>query len=97
MATWKNVLKLGDKEEKQRESAFEAAMLAELAKAKPAPPRSQPPVVAKLSTPAAVPNTDAVAITVTEAGKTTTYTDLAAVPVALRQRIVNAWLSSPSK
>jgi hypothetical protein len=95
MANWKSILKLSDKEEHQREAAFEAAMMAELTKVKPSPAPAQPPVVARPSVPVAPPKTDAVAITVTQAGKTTTYTDLATVPVALRQRIMNAWLASP--
>jgi hypothetical protein len=92
MAKWNNIFKLGEKDEKQRESAFEAAMMAELAKVKAASPPKPPPIA-----PILAPASDSISITATEAGKTTTYTDLAAVPVTLRQRVMNAWLAAPPK
>jgi hypothetical protein len=87
MRNWKDIGKLSSKQEKDRESAFEAAMLTELAHEKP--PKKGPPPPGGTA--------DTVAISVTQNGKTTTYHDLDTVPPALRQRILNAWSSKPAK
>ena len=85
MPKWKDVSKLSPKEESKREAAFEAAMIEELAGNK-AP--QQPPTV---------PAIDVITISVTEDGKTTTYSDLASVPLSVRQRILNVWLTIDGK
>lgn len=85
MPKWKEISKLSSKEASKREAEFEAAMIEELAKSK-AP--HQPTVEQA---------TDSITISVTEDGKTTTYSDLASVPLALRQRILNVWLSIAGK
>lgn len=95
MSKWKEGLsKISGKSEKEREAAFEAAMLAELAKGKPAqsaqPAQAQPPQQPVVS--ASAP--DAISITITENGKTTTYPNLVSVPLPLRQKIVSAWLAN---
>ncbi|MSR64446.1 MAG: hypothetical protein EXS18_01545 [Verrucomicrobiae bacterium] len=92
MSKWKEDLsKVSGKSEKEREAAFEAAMMAELARAKPS--QAPQPAQAQSSQP---PVSGTITITVTEGGKTTTYPDLASVPVLLRQKIVNAWLENRS-
>ena len=70
---------------KAREAAFEAKVLAELAAAKPPPAVSTP----------SLPTADGIQISLTTAGQTTRYDNLDAVPLPLRQRIMNAWLSVP--
>jgi len=98
MSKWKDIARLGDKAEKQRETTFEAAMIAALGKEK----KTTQPVSPAVGPTPPVPQqanslaSGAIAITVTENGKTTTYTDLNAVPLAFRQKIVVAWLSKPS-
>ena len=78
MSTWD---KLSGRGAKEREAAFEARMLAELNAAKPPPPPI--PTGAK---------PDGIEISVTVAGQTATYRDLASIPAGLRQRIVSAWI-----
>lgn len=92
MARWKEISKLSGRDEKGREAAFEAAMMAELAKEKPAASQAAP--VGKPEPPP-VSSASGIRITVTENGQTTTY-DLDTVPLTLRQQIVNAWLGKPS-
>ena len=82
MPGWKNIL---DSEEKKRAAAFEAQMLATLAKDKPAAPVTPPPVV---------PARDGIQITVTANGQSTPYNNLEAVPDPVRQKILNAWQPS---
>ena len=82
MPGWKNIL---DSEEKKRAAAFEAQMLATLAKDKPAAPVTPPPVV---------PARDGIQITVTANGQSTPYNNLEAVPAPVRQQILNAWQPS---
>jgi hypothetical protein len=86
---WKGWSPLSDETAKQREAAFEAAVLAELAaeKRKQAAP-----------CPAVAPHApDQITITVTAAGKSATYASLDAVPLDIRERIVSAWLGMGKK
>ena len=87
MPGWKNIL---DSEEKKRAAAFEAQMLATLAKDKPAAPVTPPPV----TPPPVVPARDGIQITVTANGQSTPYNSLEAVPAPVRQQILNAWQPS---
>jgi hypothetical protein len=92
MPGWKDRLsRLSDKEARQREAAFEAAALVELTKhaAPPAPGSPPPPGVQPAE------SFDA-AITVTDQGRTVTYPSLAAVPLDLRQRIIEIWHRHPT-
>ena len=98
MSKWKeNLSKISSKSERDRVAAFEAAMIAELAKGKesqsPRPSPAQPSQQA-VAPSSVMPLVEVVTITVTENGKPTTYPNLASVPVGLRQRIVNEWLAS---
>jgi hypothetical protein len=88
MSKWKDIAKLSDQEAKKRETAFEAEMLASLATDK-----SQPPAA---SSPPIIPVRDGIRISVIENGQTANYTNLATVPLSVRQRIMNMWLSLPS-
>lgn len=95
MATWKDISKLSDRDEKTREAAFEAQMLSMLATDKPNPSTavsSRPPVTT-VPVPAIAPH-DAVQISVTENGQTELY-DLASTPASVRQQISKAWELSP--
>ena len=95
MSKWKDSLsKISGKSEKEREAAFEAAMLAEIAKDKPKQPS---PTAASPLQSSSPPSADSITISVTEDGKTTTYSDLASVPLSLRQRVLNVWLSIAGK
>ncbi len=91
MPKWKDIAKLSDREEKTREAAFEAQMLATLAADKSEPSvaiSSPPPITAELKS---VPTAhDGVQISVTENGKTTLY-DLATAPAPVREQVRNAW------
>ncbi len=89
MPKWKDIAKLSDRDEKTREAAFEAQMLAAFAADKPKPSAalSPPP------TPIIAPR-DAIQISVTENGQTTLY-DLATAPASVQEQIVNAWGLSP--
>ena len=89
MAKWKEISKLSGKDEKGREAAFEAAMMAELSKSSPA--QAQPPASSPAPPPTAV-SASGIQITITENGQSTTY-DLDKVPLSVRQRIVNVWLT----
>jgi TM2 domain-containing membrane protein YozV len=80
MLNWKAVAKLTDQDEKTREAAFEAEMLAMIA---PAKPTSAP----------AVPSHDGIQISVTADGQTTLY-NLETAPAPVRQQIMNAWRPS---
>lgn len=75
MPVLKNIL--SDSEEKKRAAAFEAQMLAMLAKDKSAAP--------------VVPARDGIQITVTANGQTTVYKNIADVPAPVRQQFLNAW------
>jgi hypothetical protein len=89
MSPWKDIGKLSAKDEAKREAEFQARLLAELntgTAPKPAAPRPSTPA------PTAA---EGISLTVTEAGKAVTYSTLESVPLAVRQRIVNAWLSKP--
>lgn len=88
MAKWKEISKLSGKDEKTREAAFEAAMMAELAKTA----SSQSPPTSPAPPPLVQPS--GITIAVTENGQTTTY-ELDKAPLPLRKRIVDAWLSKP--
>ena len=94
MPKWKGIDKLSGREEKTREAAFEAQMLAMLATEKPtASTASSPPPTTSLPAPILSPR-DAVKISVTENGQTTLY-DLASAPAPIREQIGNAWGLSP--
>lgn len=89
MPSWNNIARLTDQKEKQREAAFEAQMLALVARDKPQPrpaPASPPPA------PAAQ---DGIQISVTTNGRTNVFRNLAMVPEPVRQQILNAWCPSP--
>ncbi len=83
MPKWKDIAKLSDRDEKTREAAFEAQMLAMLTTEKPKPSTASSP-------PPTIAPRDAVRISVTKNGQTTLY-DLAAAPVPVREQISNAW------
>lgn len=86
MPDWKNIT---ESAEKKRAAAFEAQMLAMLAKDQPAAvEKSAAPVTPK---PPAVPARDGIQITVTANGETAHYFDLEGVPSPVRQQILNAW------
>jgi len=91
MPKWKHIARLSEREEKSREAAFEAEMLAALAADKSEPPAvsSTPPVAEP--PPATVPASDAIQITVTQNGQTTQYDNLESVPWQVQQRILTAW------
>src|SRR5437870_2848740 len=86
MPGWKNIL--SDSDEKKRAAAFEAEMLAMLAKEKsatadkPAAPATPPPVPQVR---------DGIQITVTANGQSTLYNNLESVPAPVRRQILNAW------
>jgi len=82
MSKWKNLTKLSDQEEKAREAAFEAEMLAMIA------PGTQPPAA-----PSMAPIRKPIQISVTDNGQTTLY-NLETVPWPVRQQIMNAWRPS---
>lgn len=90
MAKWKDIDKLSPKSEREREAAFEASMMAELAKEKKPP---TPAPSDSISSPPSTAAFEGITIAITENGKTTTSPDLASVPLELRQRIVNAGLA----
>ncbi|MCG3150688.1 MAG: hypothetical protein PCFJNLEI_04179 [Verrucomicrobiae bacterium] len=85
MAKWN----LSAEDEKAREAAFEAKLLAELrgVTPKPQPPPPPSPVTA---------TTDGIQISVTASGQTTHFNSLASVPLPVRQRILNAWMAAPA-
>jgi TM2 domain-containing membrane protein YozV len=88
MVDWKSVTKLSDQNEKTREAAFEAEMLAMIA-----PTKSTPvPSVTNSSTPSS-PIPDGIQISVTTNGQTALY-DLKTVPRPVQQQIMNAWRPS---
>jgi len=95
MATWKDIAKLSDHDEKTREAAFEAEMLALLATDKPKPPvaASSPSPAGTAPVSTLVPR-DGIQISVTENGQTTLY-DLTTAPASIRDKISNAWGLSP--
>jgi|SRR5579871_4134131 len=88
MANWKDITKL-DRDEKSREAAFEARMLAEVAADKS--PASGPTTEATLSPTAPPQNT--IRISVTEYGRTVHYDNLESVPANVKQHILNRWPS----
>ncbi len=94
MPKWNDIAKLSDREEKTREAAFEAQMLAILAEDKPKPSTAsvQPPTT--LAPAPAIAPRDAVQICVTEDGRTALY-DLASTPESVREQVGNAWGLSP--
>jgi TM2 domain-containing membrane protein YozV len=95
MPKWKDIAKLSDREEKTRESAFEAQMLAMLTTDKPKPSltsSSSAPIITAPKPTIAI--RDAVQISVTENGQTTVY-DLATTPSSIRNKISSAWCLSP--
>jgi TM2 domain-containing membrane protein YozV len=94
MPKWNDIAKLSDREEKTREAAFEAEMLALLATDKPKPSAaSSPPPTGPAPAPTIAPR-DAVQICVTENGQTAVYA-LASTPEPVREQIGNAWGLSP--
>jgi hypothetical protein len=94
MPGWKDITKLSESDEKKRAAAFEAQMLASLAKDLPAPAKP-PPRVAPPTPPPAVRPCDGIQISVTANGQTTNYANLETVPVPVRQRILNTWFPAP--
>ena len=88
MPEWKDIAKLSDQEARKREAAFEAEMLAALARDKSQSPAASPPLT--------IPIRDGIQISVTDSGHTTHYNNLEAVPLPLRTRIMSAWQPSPS-
>lgn len=86
MSKWN---KLSDGSAQAREAAFEAQVLAELKATTPKPP------IAPAAPPPVRPVADGIQITLTAGGQTTRYENLDSVPLPLRQRIMNAWLSAP--
>ena len=93
MPSLKNIGRLSDSEEKKRAAAFEAQMLAMLAKDKSAT-ADKPAVPVKpafVTPPPALQMRDGIQIAVTANGQTTLYDDLEAVPAPIRQQILNAW------
>lgn len=96
MPNWKNIVKLSDKDASKRAAEFEAAVLAQLTGAKPVNPAPAPAAPTPAPAIAAKPVAAPITITVTENGCSRTYTDLAAVPLSLRQQITNVWLSKPA-
>jgi len=90
MPNWKSLAKLSDQEEKAREAAFEAEMVAMIAtgRSSPAPPVINP------SAPCVTSHND-IQISITNDGQTTLY-NLETVPWPVRQRIMNAWRPSPT-
>lgn len=86
MPKWKDIAGLSAQEERAREAAFEAEMLAMITTAKSQPPDASP-------TPA-VSTRDGIQISVTDDGQTTLYSNLETVPWPVRQRIMNAWRPS---
>jgi hypothetical protein len=89
MSPWKNIGKLSAKEEAKREAEFQARLLAEIGG------QAQPKSAAQTPVPAAKASTDGVSVSVTENGQTMIYASLDTVPLALRQKILNAWLAKP--
>ena len=89
MPKWKDIARLSDQEEKAREAAFEAQMLAMIAQSKSPPPATTSPA-------SAAPVHDDIQISVADNGQTTLYNNLEAVPWPVRQRIMNAWRASPT-
>lgn len=94
MPKWKNIAGLSEQEEKAREAAFEAQMLAMIA-----PTRSQPPVAPSAPPTMASPSPtgllrDGIQISVTDDRQTTLYNNLETVPWPVRQRIMDAWRPS---
>ena len=100
MPKWNNIARLSEQQEKAREAAFEAQMLALIA----APtdnsntplPKPTPIHPAASPRPDTVPVSDAIHITVIANGHTTHYPHLLAVPTHLRQHILNTWLTAPT-
>jgi hypothetical protein len=91
MPKWKDIARLSSSEEKAREAAFEAQMLAAIAADKSEPP--VPPVT--VPPPSTAPVHNAIQIAVTENGQTTRYDNLETVPRQVRQRILSAWQPAP--
>jgi TM2 domain-containing membrane protein YozV len=91
MPKWKDIAKLSARDEKSREAAFEAEMLATIATDKSKPPVDPPAPVVIDSPPSSAPVPDAVQILVTENGQTTRYDNLESVPRQVRQRILSVW------
>jgi hypothetical protein len=89
MPEWKDIARLSDQEEKTREAAFEARMLAMIAQDESQPSTTTSPA-------SAAPVHDGIQVSVTENGQTIHYNDLEAVPWPVRQRIMNAWRPSPT-
>lgn len=85
MADWDKISRLSEDDAKKREAAFEAQMLAMLAKEQPAPPRSAPPVTGDAT----------IRISVTAHGQTTEYDNLESVPALVRERILRTWRPAP--
>jgi hypothetical protein len=92
MPGWKDISRLSDSDEKKRAAAFEAQVMASLAKDAPSP-TGQPPAAGP-PTPSA-PARNGIQITVTANNQTTHYANLEAVPAPVRQRILNAWFPAP--
>jgi len=91
MPKWTNIARLSEQQERAREAAFEAQMLALIAA-----PTDNPQPKPSPSHPAASPQADAIHITVTANGHTTHYPNLHTVPTHLRQHILNTWLATPT-
>lgn len=92
MAKWKDIGKLSAADEKRREAAFEAAVMAELGKQERPLVPSHPSAPAGSTTPES-----SITVTVTIGGQTTVFSRLEDVPVEIRQRIVAAWLAGPGR
>jgi TM2 domain-containing membrane protein YozV len=90
MPKWKDIAKLSDREEKTREAAFEAQMLAMLATDEPKSPVASSPSPAITAPAPSIITRDGVQISVTENGETTLY-DLATAPAPVREQVSNAW------
>jgi hypothetical protein len=90
MPKWKDIDKLSDREEKTREAAFEAQMLAMLATERPKPSTASSPPPTIIPSALTIAPRDAVQISVTKNGQTTLY-DLATAPAPVREQISNAW------
>ena len=100
MPKWTNIARLSEQQEKAREAAFEAQMLALISapadnsnNPQPKPTPTHPAASPHLDT---APVTDSIHITVTTNGHTTHYPHLHAVPTHLRQHILNTWLTTPA-
>ncbi|HUJ11244.1 MAG TPA: hypothetical protein VL171_14585 [Verrucomicrobiae bacterium] len=88
MSKWKDITKLTDREAKKREAEFEAEALATLAADNSQSPTNSPPPPPPLR--------DGIQISLTENGRTMVYNKLENVPLAVRQKILNVWVSPAS-